>query len=267
MASYKILLKAIAAKEYEAIASKVDRRRVLWKIAALSVDPRPAPAGQLTEREDQHRIHVAQHRVIYQIDERQKRVTVFRMSTVNAKDPPGSRPLQGLTHSDIATRFEHALANADGMVGAHCIHELWMRGEMSINIERALERLWARAAESVPEWLPMRYIEWLPAVYEVALKFRSVERGRSNIYLVLLDYQDRDEHGVYVGMSRYSPAQRFDQHKAGIRAAGSVLKRGLEVLTGPTLHLQYIKRSEASRIEEELARALASAGLLVKGGH
>jgi hypothetical protein len=39
------------------------------------------------------------------------------------------------------------------------------------------------------------------------------------------------------------------------------------VLTGPTLHLQYIKRSEASRIEADLALALASAGLLVRGGH
>ena len=184
------------------------------------------------------------------------------------KAPPGSRPLQGRTHADIANRFERALAQADGVVAAHCVHELWMRGEMSINIERALERLWARAAVSVPEWLPMRYIEWLPIVYETALGFRSSAKGRSNIYLVLLDYQDRDgAYGVYVGMSKYSPAQRFDQHKAGIRAAGSVLKRGIEVLTGPTLHLQYIKRSEASRIEEELALALASAGLLVRGGH
>jgi len=153
-------------------------------------------------------------------------------------------------------------------MGAHCVHELWMRGEFSINIERALERLWSRAAESVPEWLPMRYIDWLPTAYNIALEFRSVEKGRSNIYMVLLDYQDRDGvYGVYVGMSNYSPAQRFDQHKAGIRAAGSVLKRGIEVLTGPTLHLQYIKRAEASRIEEELALALAAAGLLVKGGH
>ena len=159
------------------------------------------------------------------------------------------------------------MADADGVMGAHCVHELWMRGEMSVNIERALERLWARAAASVPEWLPMRYIEWLPALYEVALRFRSSGKGRSNIYLVLLDYQDRGAYGVYVGMSKYSPAQRFDQHKAGIRAAGSVLKRGIEVLTGPTLHLQYIKRSEAARIEEELAQALAAAGVLVKGGH
>jgi hypothetical protein len=190
------------------------------------------------------------------------------VQVIDTKTSPGSRPLQGLTRADIANRLERALAEADGAIGAHCVHELWMRGEMSINIERALERLWARAAASVPEWLPMRYIEWLPTVYEIALKFRSSAKGRSNIYLVLLDYQDRDAtYGVYVGMSKYSPAQRFDQHKAGIRAAGSVLKRGIEVLTGPTLHLQYVKRSEASRIEEQLALALASAGLRVKGGH
>jgi hypothetical protein len=68
-------------------------------------------------------------------------------------------------------------------------------------------------------------------------------------------------------MSEYSAAERFDQHKAGIRSAGSVLKRGIEPLTGPTLHLQKIKRSEAARIEVELAEALTAAGLFVQGGH
>jgi hypothetical protein len=168
----------------------------------------------------------------------------------------------------IAGAFERACEQSDGLLGAHCVHELWMRGEMSFTIERALERLWGGAAESIPDWLPMRFIEWLPAVYEIALCFRSSGKGRSNIYLVLLDYSDRNaSYGVYVGMSKYSPAQRFDQHKAGIRAAGSVLKRGIEVLTGPTLHLQYIKRTEAQRIEAELAERLGSAGLTVKGGH
>jgi len=68
-------------------------------------------------------------------------------------------------------------------------------------------------------------------------------------------------------MSHYTPAQRFDQHKAGIRAAGSVLRRGLEVLSGPTLHLQRIARAEAARIEVQLGDALRDAGLLVAGGH
>jgi hypothetical protein len=187
---------------------------------------------------------------------------------IDDKTPPASRPLQTQTLSDISKSLRRAFAAADGLTGAHCIHELWMRGAMSINIERALEQLWECAAASIPEWMPMRYVDWLPAVYEIALTFRSPAKGRSNIYLVLLDFIDRDgSYGVYVGMSKYSPAQRFDQHKAGIRAAGSVLKRGIEVLTGPTMHLQYIKRSEAARIEAQLAEALAQAGLLVKGGH
>jgi hypothetical protein len=94
-------------------------------------------------------------------------------------------------------------------------------------------------------------------------------RGRSNIYLVLLDYADREgePHGIYVGATRYAPSERFDQHKAGIRAAGSVLKRGLEVLTGPVLHLQQIQRAEAADCEERLAEALRAQGLRVRGGH
>jgi hypothetical protein len=186
-----------------------------------------------------------------------------------AAPSPAARPLAGLRRPQIERRLAAALQQGEGEAGAHCIHELWMRGEFALNIEAALAALWSRAAASIPEWLPMRYIEWLPSVYEVALTFSCARRGRSNLYLVLLDYRDRrgGPHGLYVGMSHYTPAQRFDQHKAGIRAAGSVLRRGLEVLQGPTLHLQRIARAEAARIEVQLADALRDAGLLVAGGH
>ncbi len=115
----------------------------------------------------------------------------------------------------------------------------------------------------------MRHIEWLPAVYEVAARCRAGARGRSHVYLVLLDYADRPQgpYGIYVGMTGLVPAQRFDLHKAGVRAAGSVLKRGLELLPGPVAHLAWIARAEALRIEEQLAEALRAAGLLVRGGH
>ena len=182
---------------------------------------------------------------------------------------PAARPLAALSRAHLEARFAAALAAADGLQGAHCIHELWMRGEFPTRIEQALEQLWQRCAPSIPEWLPMRYIDWLPLAYEVALRFRAQRKGRSHLYLVLLDYADRTRgpFGVYVGMSRYRAAQRFDQHKAGIRAAGSVLKRGLEVLTGPVLHLQYLARAEAQMLEGALAGALGDAGLLVEGGH
>jgi hypothetical protein len=182
---------------------------------------------------------------------------------------PAARPFRTLGRAEVLGHLEAALGSGEGVLGAHCIHELWMRGEFATHIEAALEKLWEKAARSIPEWLPMRYVDWLPTAYEVAARFQVGRRGRSNIYLVLLDYGDRrgGPHGVYVGMSHYSPAQRFDQHKAGIRAAGSVLKRGLEVLTGPALHLQHIARPLAARIEVELAEALRDAGLLVQGGH
>jgi hypothetical protein len=171
--------------------------------------------------------------------------------------------------ADVRARFERALESSDGVAGAHCIHELWMRNEMPMQIESMLRRLWDRAAPSIPDWLPMRYIDWLPRAYEVAARFKGEGRGRSNVYLVLLDYSDgpREQYGVYVGMSGYSALQRFDQHKAGIRAAGSVLKRGLEVLTGPVMHLCRIPRADAERIEVGLAEGLRAEGILVKGGH
>jgi len=144
-----------------------------------------------------------------------------------------------------------------------------MRDAFAAQVEAALDALWRRAAGSIPEWLPMHYVAWLPIVYDAAARFRTRRRGRQNIYLVRLDYTDRGAgmHGVYVGMTSYPPHQRFDQHRAGIRAAGSVLKRGIEVLAGPTLHLQHIRRDEAARIEAALAIALADAGIRVEGGH
>jgi hypothetical protein len=186
-----------------------------------------------------------------------------------ARRTPAERPLRPLTRVDIVQRFEAALARRDGVEGAHCVHELWMRGEIGLNVETLLARLWARAAASIPDWLPMRYVEWLPRVYDVTSRFGRIRRGRHNLYLVLLDYADSrpDPFGLYVGMTHYSPAERFDQHKAGLRAAGSVLRRGLEVLTGPTLHLQRVARAEAEDLEGRLAETLREAGLFIQGGH
>ena len=46
-----------------------------------------------------------------------------------------------------------------------------------------------------------------------------------------------------------------------------MLRRGLEVLTGPTAHLQGISRAEALDFEERLAVVLGAEGLFVQGGH
>ena len=190
-------------------------------------------------------------------------------ATSAARANPGDRPLRRDSRTQVLARFDASLASGDGAAGAHCVHELWMRGEIGLNVETMLGRLWREASASVPDWLPMRFVDWLPTAYDVAARQRAGRRGRYNVYLVLLDYADSrtEPYGLYVGMTHYAPAQRFDQHKAGIRAAGSVLRRGLEVLAGPTLHLQRIARADALRIEEALAEALRAEGVFVQGGH
>jgi hypothetical protein len=190
---------------------------------------------------------------------------------VNDTGPPtpASRPLRTRSTEEIHARFEAALLAADGVAAAHCLNELMLRGEMAANVEPRLERLWDRAAASVPDWLPMRHVECLPQLYEICGRFAARRRGTFNVYLVLLDYSDSrdDPWGIYVGMTKYPPHQRFDQHKAGIRHAGSVLRRGVELLTGPVMHLQRISRADATRIEAQLAEVLAAEGLFVQGGH
>ena len=194
---------------------------------------------------------------------------VLTKAPLAVSGPPAARPLRLATTGEVMAGMEAAIAAGDAMTGAHCIHELWMRGVPELDIDAALEHLWQRAAASIPDWLPMRHFDWLPLAYEVTARFQARRRGRSNVYLVLLDYRDSrpEPYGVYVGETRYRPADRFDQHKAGIRAAGSVLRRGLEVLTGPPAHLQNISRADALDIEERLALALGAAGLFVQGGH
>ena len=117
----------------------------------------------------------------------------------------------------------------------------------------------------------MNYVSWLPLVYEVAARFQAAKRGPAEHIsrAARLQRAGRGPAGHLCGHDRtaYAPAQRFDQHRAGIRAAGSVLKRGEELLIGPVLHLQHIAQADAVRVERALAIALADAGLLVEGGH
>lgn len=185
------------------------------------------------------------------------------------QSPPSARALGNAEIAELRAQFRAALESGDGVTGAHCVHEWWMRGAPPDQIEAALGQLWDHASASIPQWLPMHFVPWLPLVYGVSGRFRPSRRGRHNIYLITLDYSDRSAglQGIYVGMTIHDPAQRFDQHRAGIRSAGSVLKRGRELLLGPVLHLQRIARVDAVRIERDLAGALDAAGLLVEGGH
>jgi mRNA interferase RelE/StbE len=79
VANYKLLLKASAAKEIEAVDSKSDRRRIVEKIAALSAQPRPHGAEKLAGYKDRYRLRQGNYRIVYLIDDARRELTVFKV--------------------------------------------------------------------------------------------------------------------------------------------------------------------------------------------
>lgn len=79
MAEYRLLIKASAAKEIEAIDTKADRQRVVKRIQALATDPRAPGSEKLAGYGDRHRVRQGRYRIIYLIDDGRHEVTIFKV--------------------------------------------------------------------------------------------------------------------------------------------------------------------------------------------
>jgi hypothetical protein len=102
-----------------------------------------------------------------------------------------------------------------------------------------------------------------------------------NVYVVLLDpavgkirkvraenpKRDPKKPCVYVGMSGLLPAERFANHKAGIKAASVVKRYGLRLLPELFEHLNPMPFDAAAQMEKDLAEDLRRSGYTVTGGH
>ena len=80
MAEYRLLLKASAANEIEALGTKADRRRVIQRIEALSIDPRAQGSENLAGYVDRYRVRQGQYRIVYLIDDKRHEVIVFKVA-------------------------------------------------------------------------------------------------------------------------------------------------------------------------------------------
>ena len=79
MAEYRLLIKASAAKEIEAVGTKADRQRVVQRIRALAADPRALSSEKLAGYADRYRVRQGQYRIIYLIDDGRHEVTIFKV--------------------------------------------------------------------------------------------------------------------------------------------------------------------------------------------
>lgn len=79
MAEYKLLIKASAAKELEAVGAKSDRQRLVERIQTLVEGPRPQGAEKLAGYTDRYRVRQGSYRIIYLIDDGRHEVTIFKI--------------------------------------------------------------------------------------------------------------------------------------------------------------------------------------------
>ncbi len=79
MASYRIVIKASAAKELEAIGRKPDRQRLVDRIGALAQNPRAQGCEKLSGQVDLYRVRSGSYRVVYEIQDAVVLVTVVML--------------------------------------------------------------------------------------------------------------------------------------------------------------------------------------------
>lgn len=78
MEGYRLLVKPSAAKELEAVLNKRERNGIVAAIRALSAEPRPHGCQKLSGSE-KYRVRKGAHRVLYQVDDDARVVTVVKI--------------------------------------------------------------------------------------------------------------------------------------------------------------------------------------------
>jgi hypothetical protein len=112
-------------------------------------------------------------------------------------------------------------------------------------------------------------------------QLRTPKRHHHHVYVVLLNpavsrmrkvraanpNRNPKKPSIYVGMSGLTPAERFANHKAGIKAASVVKRYGIRLLPELYEHLNPMPFAAAAQMEKDLAEDLRRAGYTVTGGH
>jgi mRNA interferase RelE/StbE len=79
VAEYRLLIKASAKNEIEAVSPKAVRQRVIERIQALAEDPRAPGSEKLAGSAHRYRMRQGSYRIIYLIDDGRSEVTIFKV--------------------------------------------------------------------------------------------------------------------------------------------------------------------------------------------
>jgi mRNA interferase RelE/StbE len=77
--SYRLLIKTSARKELAAVGDKAVRQRMVRRIEGLADRPRPIGCEKLSGTNDHYRVRQGRYRVVYEIDDAARSVTVVKI--------------------------------------------------------------------------------------------------------------------------------------------------------------------------------------------
>lgn len=77
--SYSLIVKPAAARQFKKLESQI-RQRIGAALHGLQSEPRPVGSRKLAGGQGDWRIRIGDHRVLYEIDEDSKLVTVWRIA-------------------------------------------------------------------------------------------------------------------------------------------------------------------------------------------
>ena len=78
MAGYRLEVKKKAIKELSRVRPDIGLR-LLQSIGSLASEPRPRQSHKLSESEHSYRFRVGDYRILYQVDDEAKLVTIFKV--------------------------------------------------------------------------------------------------------------------------------------------------------------------------------------------
>lgn len=78
MAQYKLEIKERAIKEVSRVHPSIGKR-LLSSVEALASDPRPRQSHKLRDSENFYRLRIGDYRILYQVDDKAKLVTIFKV--------------------------------------------------------------------------------------------------------------------------------------------------------------------------------------------
>jgi mRNA interferase RelE/StbE len=79
VAEYRLLIKPSAAREIESLEPKRDRQRIIQRISALSIEPRPPACEKLSGSAAKYRIRQGDYRIVYAIDDTAQIVEIVKV--------------------------------------------------------------------------------------------------------------------------------------------------------------------------------------------